>query len=93
MKTPPLKTIASNPVSVRSLAQMGSVTAAKAVATILDKTRDPELAIVCCQALGQIGDPASVKALVKALGRRRRFGLGRWWPPQVRATAAFAPTG
>ena len=76
--------------TIRSLAQMGSIAAAKAVAAILDKTRDPELAIVCCQALGQIGDPASVKALVKALGRRRRFGLGRWWPPQVRATAALA---
>ncbi len=76
--------------TIRSLAQMGSITAAKAVATILDKTRDPELAIVCCQALGQIGDPASVEALVKALGRRRRMGLARWWPPQVRATAALA---
>ncbi|MEE9264585.1 MAG: HEAT repeat domain-containing protein, partial [Vicinamibacteria bacterium] len=76
--------------TIRSLAQMGSIAAAKAVAAILDKTRAPELAIVCCQALGQIGDPASVEALVKALGRRRRFGLGRWWPPQVRATAALA---
>ncbi len=76
--------------TIRSLAQMGSVTAAKAVAKILGKIRDPELAIVCCQALGQIGDPASVEALVKALGRRRRLGLARWWPPQVRATAALA---
>ena len=76
--------------TVRSLAQMGSIAAAKAVTTILDKTRDPEVAIACCQGLGQIGDPASVRALVKALGRRRRLGTARWWPPQVRATAALA---
>jgi HEAT repeat protein len=76
--------------TIRSLAQMGSVKAAQAVVAILEKTREPDLAIVCCQALGQIADPASVEALVRALNRRGRFWVGRWWSGQVRATAALA---
>ncbi len=77
--------------TIRSLAQMGSVTAAKAVANTLSKTQDPELVIVCCQALGQVGDPASVEALVQVLGRQGRFWPRRRpWPDQVRATAALA---
>jgi HEAT repeat protein len=74
--------------AIRSLAALKSERAATAVASVLSETKDDETAMACCQALGQIGDPAGIDALAKVL--KRKFGMGRQWEEQVRATAAIA---
>ncbi|MCZ6916302.1 MAG: HEAT repeat domain-containing protein, partial [Gemmatimonadetes bacterium] len=76
--------------AIRSLAALKSERAAKAVASVLDETKDDETAMACCQALGQIGDPAGIASLAKALKRKEFFGVGRQREEQVRATAAIA---
>ncbi len=76
--------------AIRSLAQMRSSAAAVALAEIVETLRDPELVVACCQALGQIGDPASIDALGVILAEKRFGFLGFRWEDQVRATAALA---
>ncbi|MEE8146989.1 MAG: HEAT repeat domain-containing protein, partial [Longimicrobiales bacterium] len=75
--------------AIRSLAVLKSERAAQAVASVLEEAKDDETAMACCQALGQIGDPAGIDALAKAL-KRDFFGVGRQREEQVRATAAIA---
>jgi HEAT repeat protein len=60
------------------------------LAEILVTLRDPELVVACCQALGQIGDPAGIEALANILAEKRFGFLGFRWNDQVRATAALA---
>ncbi|MFQ5742660.1 MAG: diguanylate cyclase [Acidobacteriota bacterium] len=76
--------------TIRSLASLGSATAVAAIVTILDTTEEPELAVACCQALGQIQDPVGIDALAKTLSYRSFYFLGHRWDDQVRATAAMA---
>jgi HEAT repeat protein len=76
--------------AVRSLGSLGSAEAAEALAAIPKTTKDTELVITCCQALGQIGDEISIAALFKILKQRRFLFFGRRWNTQVRAMAAMA---
>jgi len=76
--------------TIRSLAHLRSQRAASALSDILGTLRDPELVVACCQALGQIGDPAGIEALGAVLAERRLGFLGYRWNDQVRATAALA---
>jgi hypothetical protein len=76
--------------AIRSLGSLGSPEAAEALAAIPKTTKDSELVIVCCQALGQIGDEISIAALVKVLKQRRFVFFGRRWSEPVRAMAAMA---
>jgi HEAT repeat protein len=69
---------------------MRSSAAAVALAEIVETLRDPELVVACCQALGQIGDPAGIDALGVILAEKRFGFLGFRWEDQVRATAALA---
>jgi diguanylate cyclase (GGDEF)-like protein len=76
--------------AIRSLAHLRSNPAAVVLAEILVTLRDPELVVACCQALGQIGDPAGIEALGNILSEKRFGFLGFRWNDQVRATAALA---
>ncbi len=76
--------------TIRSLANLGSPTAVEAVKSILETTKEPELAIACCQALGQIGDADGIEALQPIASPRKFLGFGKSWPTQVRATAVLA---
>jgi diguanylate cyclase (GGDEF)-like protein len=76
--------------TIRSLAHLRSHPAAVVLAEILVTLRDPELVVACCQALGQIGDPAGIQALANILAEKRFGFLGFRWNDQVRATAALA---
>jgi HEAT repeat protein len=76
--------------AVRGLGSLASKAASEALASISQTTKNSELVIVCCQALGKIGDEISINALAQILKKRRFFFLGRRWNEQVRAMAAMA---
>ncbi len=76
--------------AVRSLGSLASNAASEALASIPETTKDPELVIVCCQALGKIGNEISINTLAKILKKRRFLFLGQQWNEQVRAMAAMA---
>ena len=76
--------------AIRSLGSLASKAAAAALAAIPNATKDSELVIVCCQALGRIGDEMCIEALQRVLRRRRFLFFGRRWNEQVRAMAAMA---
>jgi len=76
--------------TIRSLAHLRTPRAAVALAGTVQRLRDPELVVACCQALGQIGDPAGIDALGSILSEKRFRFLGYRWADQVRATAALA---
>ncbi len=76
--------------TIRSLAHLRTTRAAVVLSEILETLRDPELVIACCQALGQIADPAGIVALGNILAHKRFGFLGYRWNDQVRATAALA---
>jgi HEAT repeat protein len=48
------------------------------------------LMMACCQALGQIGEPAGVEPLLKILKGKGSFFRRYRRNPQIRGTAAFA---
>jgi HEAT repeat protein len=48
------------------------------------------LLMACCQALGQIGEPAGVEPLLNILKGKGSFFRRQRRNPQIRATAAFA---
>lgn len=79
--------------TIRSLANLGTRTAVRAVISILDLTKEPEVAVACCQALGQIADPSAIDALNSVVSPKGFLGIGgfsKGWTGQVRATAVIA---
>jgi HEAT repeat protein len=60
------------------------------IASLLESTKDTRLLMVCCQALGQIGEPAGVEPLLNILKGKGSFFRRQRRNPQIRATAAFA---
>jgi diguanylate cyclase (GGDEF)-like protein len=76
--------------AIKYLGRMKPQGVIEALVSLLNGTKDTKLMMACCQALGQIGEPACVEPLMKMLKGKRSF----FWPkrrrPQVRATAAFA---
>ena len=60
--------------------------------SLLDSCKESERLIACCQALGRIGDPASIEPLAQIMIPRRFFSLRTKRDPRVRASAAFALT-
>ena len=76
--------------AIKSLGRLKSQTALEVLAPLLNDTNDTKLMIACCQALGQIGEPACVEPLVNILKGKRSFFRRKRRSPQIRATAAFA---
>ena len=52
--------------------------------------REPEVAVACCQALGQIEDSSAIEPLRQVLGRKSFLSRRPRWDGQVRATAVIA---
>ncbi|MFQ5897549.1 MAG: AAA family ATPase [Candidatus Methylomirabilia bacterium] len=75
---------------IRCLGRLKPAGAVEVLVSILKSTRERERLVACCQALGQIADPATIGPLAKILAPRGVFSLRRRWSAQVRATAAFA---
>ncbi len=77
--------------AIRSLAHLKSAAAIEELAAILEETEDARIAIACCQALGDIGQPACIDPLARVLKQRRGLIIRRRrWDEQTRATAALA---
>jgi HEAT repeat protein len=76
--------------AIRALTPLRSPAAVRALASILETTKDESLAVLCCQALGQSEHAAAVDALARVLGQRKALIFGRRWNADVRATAAMA---
>jgi len=59
------------------------------ISAVLKSTNDVDQAVTCCQALGQIADPAAIPVLARVLSPGRLLFRKRW-SDHVRATAAYA---
>jgi diguanylate cyclase (GGDEF)-like protein len=57
---------------------------------LLDSTKEDELCIVCCRALGQIASPAAIEPLTRLLVAQGFFLFRKNRNPDVRAAAAYA---
>jgi len=60
------------------------------IVSLLKGAKDTRLLMACCQALGQIGEPAGVEPLLNLLKGKGSFFRRQRRNRQVRATAAFA---
>jgi HEAT repeat protein len=76
--------------SVKCLAKLNPPRVDEALSALLNTTKDEELSIACCQALGQIASPSSIGPLANILAPKGLFWLRKKRSPQVRAAAAFA---
>lgn len=57
---------------------------------LLESTREDELCIVCCRALGQIATPHAIHPLTRLLAPKGFFPFRKKRNPDVRAAAAYA---
>jgi HEAT repeat protein len=76
--------------AIKYLGRLKSQTALEVLVPLLNDTHDTKLMMACCQALGQIGEPACVEPLVNILKGKRSLFRRKRRSPQIRATAAFA---
>ena len=57
---------------------------------LLDSTKEDELCIVCCRALGQIASPIAIEPLTRVLVPHGFFLFRKKRNPDLRAAAAYA---
>lgn len=76
--------------AISSMAKFRCAGVVEALASVLSSAKQPEVAIACCQAMAQIGDPSCLDTLAQVLVQRKRPLFGGGWGEQVRATAALA---
>jgi HEAT repeat protein len=76
--------------AIKSLGKLKSQAALEVLIPLLNATNDTKLMMACCQALGQIGEPACVEPLLNILKGKGSLFRRKRKSPQVRATAAFA---
>lgn len=76
--------------AIKCLGKVKPPNVSEHLAALLDSTRQTERAVACCQALGQIADPTSIKTLVRVLTQKRSWFFTKRWNAQVRGAAAFA---
>ena len=65
-------------IAVAAIASLGKIkptTAVEVLVSLLDSCKEGERLIACCQALGRIGDPASIDPLAQIMIPRRFFSL------------------
>jgi diguanylate cyclase (GGDEF)-like protein len=60
------------------------------LAGIMKSAKDQAIQVACCQALGQVADPAAVEPLTRILTPKGFLRFGKRWPTDVRAAAAYA---
>jgi hypothetical protein len=77
--------------AIRSLAHLRSAAAIEELANILEEAEDAKIVVACCQALGDLGQPACIDPLERVLKQRKGMLIRkRRWDEQTRATAALA---
>ena len=76
--------------AIKCLGKLKSQAAIEVLIPLLESTNHPKLMMACCQALGQIGEPAGVEPLLNILKGKGSLFRRKRRNPQVRATAAFA---
>jgi HEAT repeat protein len=76
--------------AVNTLEKLKPPEAVDALTDLLKTTKEEELRIACCRALGQIAKTECIEPLANALGHRSLILRRYRYSPQVRATAAFA---
>jgi HEAT repeat protein len=76
--------------AIECLGKLKSKEAVGGLASILERSKDPECLLACCRALGQIADPASIEPLAHMLLFKRFRLWRRRKNPEVRAAAAYA---
>jgi len=76
--------------AVRTLEKLKPPNAVDTLAAILKTTRDENLRIACCRALGQIAKTECIAPLTRTISRKRMFRGQPRYTARVRATAAFA---
>jgi HEAT repeat protein len=76
--------------AIRSLGRMQAVQGVPVLAAVLSKAKEPEIQMACCQALGQIADPAGMDILIRILTPKGLLSLQKKYTDNLRAAAAFA---
>ena len=76
--------------AIRALGRLSAEGTVEPLLAILQTTREGGRVIACCQALAQIGDPATADALAAVLDARSMLTRRRRWKSDVRASAADA---
>lgn len=77
--------------AIRCLAHLGSEDAARVLVATLMSAKKFDHAVVCAQALGQIGDPVAVEALAGLLLQKKSWFRDWKWDDQARTTAGAPP--
>jgi len=76
--------------AIRSLGRMKAAQGVTVLAAVLNKAKEQDLQMACCQALGQIADPAGMDILIRILAPRGLLSLQKKYSDNLRAAAAFA---
>jgi diguanylate cyclase (GGDEF)-like protein len=76
--------------AIKCLGKLNPPNVDKTLIHLLDSTKEDELCIVCCRALGQIASVAAIEPLSKLLVPKGFFPFRKKRNPEVRAAAAFA---
>jgi HEAT repeat protein len=76
--------------AVNTLEKLKPPEALNTLSAILKSTREEELRLACCRALGSIAKPECVEPLTLVLGKKSLLLRRPLYSPQLRATAAFA---
>jgi HEAT repeat protein len=76
--------------AIRSLGRMKAAQGVTVLAAVLNKAKEQDLQMACCQALGQIADPAGMDILIRILAPRGLLSLQKKYSDHLRAAAAFA---
>ena len=77
-------------IAIRWLGKLKPPAAVEALIWELKSSKEPERLIACCQALGQIADPASIEPLAKMAASRGFLFFRKKPDARVRAAAAYA---
>ncbi|MBS3808969.1 MAG: diguanylate cyclase [Desulfobacterales bacterium] len=76
--------------AINTLGRRKAAQASKTLIEITAKTRDPEILIAACRAMGRIGSRDFIEPLAKILIPGRRWLKSRKYPSRVRIAAAYA---
>ncbi len=76
--------------AVNTLEKLKPPEALNTLSNILKTTREEELRLACCRALGSIAKPECVEPLTTVLGKKSLVLRRPLYSPRLRATAAFA---
>jgi diguanylate cyclase (GGDEF)-like protein len=76
--------------AIKCLGKLKPPKADETLIDLLDSSKEDELCIVCCRALGQIASPAAIDSLTRLLVPQGFFLFRKHRNPDVRAAAAYA---